>query len=98
MDRIAMIEFDKGFLKPEMEELIEEVSQICWGNVNMDEREPYTYQDTVDMLREFERKALTFDRFRELLENRVDEQMFFDFLEILDLIHSEVDVKWGGQE
>jgi hypothetical protein len=43
-DRIAMIQFDKGFLKPEMEELIEEISHMCWGNINMDEREPYTWR------------------------------------------------------
>ena len=46
------------------------------------------------MLKEFERKALAFDRFREMLDNRKDEQQFWDFLEILDMIHDEVDTDW----
>ena len=97
-DRIGMIQFDKGFLKPEMEELVEEISHMCWGNVNMEEREAYTYQDTLDMLKEFERKALAFDRFREMLEDRSDEQQFWEFLEVLDMIHKEVDTEWEGSQ
>ena len=89
-DRIAMIQFDKGFLKPEMEELVEEISDMCWGNVGMDEREPYTYQDTLDKLAEFERKAEAFEKFRELLFNRKDDEVFWEMLEILDSIYDDV--------
>ncbi|QDP64055.1 MAG: hypothetical protein Tp1100DCM51572_52 [Prokaryotic dsDNA virus sp.] len=92
--RIGMIEFDDRFSVPESQELIEEISHMCWGNINMDERKPYTYQDTLDMLKEFERKALAFDRFREMLENRSDEQEFWEWLEVLDMIHKEVDTEW----
>ena len=92
-----MIEFDEGFLKPEMEELIEEVSEMCWGNVKMGGRKPYTYLDTLLMLKEFERKSLAFDRFRELLETSTVEPFgtSVDVLELLDLIHKEVNVAWS---
>ena len=97
--RIGMIEFDQRFSVPEAQELIEEISDMCWGNVKVDEREPYTYHDTLGMLKEFERKALAFDKFRELLDNSKGDQSDTneDVLELLDLIHKEVNVSWSGE-
>jgi len=95
MSRIGMIRFDEKWYTPQVEELCEEVSQICWGNVELDEREPYTYEETIDVLREYERKALAFDRFRELLERHADEDiMCMEMLDLLDIVHREVDTVW----